>query len=202
MIDVDRLNNTIEELEERSKEMKTASEYYNQLIEISGEVAATSNSQKNIYEIIEGTSKQLTDIKEENVQLIKKLNNSNEKITNDVKKLEDEILKNVQALSSENNKLYSDFQQFLNSKLDLFKSDVQLEIRETSSRLENYMEKDFKKIEQQAKNDLEQNKVEMDRMQNSITNLFVMQNKKIKVNGIIIVGVFIVSIISLIIKLQ
>ncbi|MCB2361087.1 hypothetical protein [Clostridium estertheticum] len=202
MIDVDRLNNTIEELEERSKEMKTASEYYNQLIEISGEVAATSNSQKNIYEIIEGTSKQLTDLKEENVQLITKLNNSNEKITNDVKKLEDEILKNVQALSSENNKLYSDFQQFLNSKLDLFKSDVQLEIRATSSRLENYMEKDFKKIEQQAKNDLEQNKVEMDKMQNNITNSFETQNKKIKVNGIIIVGVFIVSIISLIINLQ
>lgn len=202
MIDVDRLNNTIEELEERSKEMKTASEYYNQLIEISGEVAATSNSQKNIYEIIEGTSNQLIDLKEENAQLIKEFNNSNEKITNDVNKLEDEILKNVQALSSENNKLYLDFQQFLNSKLDLFKSDVQLEIRATVSRLENHMEKDFKEIKEQAKNDLEQNKVAIDKIQNNITNLFVMQNKKIKVNGIIIVGVFIVSIISLIFNLQ
>ena len=64
------------------------------------------------------------------------------------------------------------------------------------------MEKDFKEIKEQAKNDLEQNKVAIDKIQNNITNLFVMQNKKIKVNGIIIVGVFIVSIISLIFNLQ
>ena len=134
MIDVDRLNNTITELEEQSKKMKTASEYYEQLMEISEEVAATSNSQKDINIRIGGTVEQLTTLKDENKQLIKGVKTSNEKVTNDVKNLEDEILKNVQALSSENNKLYSDFQKFLNSKLELFKSDVQLEIRGTVSR--------------------------------------------------------------------
>lgn len=201
MIDVDRLNNTITELEEQSEKMKTASEYYKQLMEVSEEIAATSISQKDISTKIGGTVEQIAGLKEENKQLIKEFKTSSEKITKDVKKLEDEILKNVQALSSENNKLYSDFQQFLNSKLELFKSDVQLEIRGTVSRLQSSMENDLKKIEEQAKSDSNENKLALDKMQNSFMSSFELQSKKNKVNMIIMVGVFIVSVIGVIVNL-
>lgn len=201
MIDVDKLNNTISELEEQSEKMKTASEFYKQLTEVSEEVAATSISQKEINTRIVGTVEQIAGLKDENKQLIKGFKTNSEKITKDVKKLEDEILKNVQALSNENNKLYSDFQQFLNSKLELFKSDVQLEIRGTVSRLQSSMEKDLKKIEDQAKSDLNENKLALDKIQDSFTSSFEMQSKKNKVNMIIMVGVFIVSVISLIVNL-
>lgn len=202
MIDVDRLNKTITELEVQSEKMKTTSEYYEQLMGISEEIAATSSSQTDINKRIGGTIEQLTNLKEENKQLIKDFQTSNKKITRDVKNLEDEILKNVQALSSENNKLYSDFQQFHNSKLELFKSDVQLEIRGTTSRLQNSMENDLKKIEEQAKSNSNENKLTLEKIQNTIMNSFEVQNKKNKVNMIIIVGIFIVSIISLVLNLR
>lgn len=201
MIDVDRLNNTITELEEQSEKMKTASEYYKQLMEISVEVAATSNSQKDINESIESTIKELVNLKEENRGIIEGFENSSKKITKDIEKLEDEILKNVQALSSDNNKLYSDFQQFLNSKLELFKSDVQLEIRGTADRLQSSLEKNLKKIEEQANSNLNENKLALDKIESNIMSSFEMQNKKMKVNMIIVVAIFIVSAVSLIVNL-
>ena len=201
MIDVDRLNNTITELEAQSEKMKTASEYYKQLMEISVEVAATSNSQKDINESIESTIKELVNLKEENRGIIEGFENSSKKITKDIEKLEDEILKNVQALSSDNNKLYSDFQQFLNSKLELFKSDVQLEIRGTADRLQSSLEKNLKKIEEQANSNLNENKLALDKIESNIMSSFEMQNKKMKVNMIIVVAIFIVSAVSLIVNL-
>lgn len=202
MIDVDRLNDTITELEQQSEKMKTVSEYYEELMKISDEVAATLSSQTDINKRIGGTIEQLTNLKEENKQLTLGFKTCNDKITKDVKNLEDEVLKNVQALSSENNKLYSEFQQFLNSKLELFKSDVQLEIRGTANRLQNSMENDLKKIEEQVKTDSYEKRLALDKIQNTIMSSFEIQSKKNKINMVIMVGVFIVSIISLVLNLR
>lgn len=202
MIDVDRLNNTITELEQQSEKMKTASEYYSQLIEVSGEVAATSSAQNDINERIEETSKQLANLKDESKQLINAFQSSSEKITKDIKILEDEILKDVQALSSENNKLYSEFQQSLNSKLELFKSDMQLEIRGTASRLQNSIDTNITKIKEQVKSDLDENKVVLDKMQSNIMKSLEIQNKGIKANKNIIVVIAIVTIITLMLNIH
>ncbi len=202
MIDVDRLNDTITELEQQSEKMKTASQYYEQLMKISEEIAATSSSQTEINERVGGTIEQLTNLKEDNKQIIKGFKTSNDKIAKDLKNLEEEVLKNVQALSSENNKLYSEYQKFLNSKLELFKSDMQLEIRGTVSRMQSSMENELKKIQEEAKRDSNENKVALEKIENNIMSCFEIQSKKNKINMFIMVGVFIASVISLVLNFR
>lgn len=125
MIDVEKLTETINELESQSRDIKRIIELYHQFYEASQEIASTVNAQNELHKDIEK-------VMERADELQKLYFNSIE----DLEKFKAELLKIAQNISSENNKLYMDYQNFTSSKLELVKSDLQVEVRNAMGNVE------------------------------------------------------------------
>jgi chromosome segregation ATPase len=105
--------------------MKNIVELYQQFSVASQEIASTVNHQDKLLNDIEILLDKTKDIYKLNSDAFE-----------DLDKFQSEVLKIIQNISSDNNKLYLDYQNFTNSRLELMKSDLSLEIRNSISSLE------------------------------------------------------------------
>lgn len=138
MIDVDKLNNSISDLEKQSARLKSIMEVYDKVNKLTDRVTESNDLQKiGIKEITTIGDELGTTAEKANNQAMELISIGN-KITKDFKVFENDFLRDVQKIQSENTKLHIEIQDILTSKLDRYKSDIEVEIRRnvTDAKLE------------------------------------------------------------------
>ncbi len=129
MIDVDKLNNSISDLEKQSAKLKSIMEVYDKVNKLTDRVTESNDLQKiGIKEITTIGDELGTTAEKANNQALELIAIGN-KITKDFKVFENDFLRDVQKIQSENTKLHIEIQDILTSKLDRYKSDIEVEIR-------------------------------------------------------------------------
>lgn len=130
MLGVEKLNESIDELENQLSNIKSISEMYKQLEIVKDEICSDKEMHvKSVTEIVglKGNMEKELGSYEEYLEEIRKIN---DKLLSSYNSFGNDFINHMQSLSSENNRLYLEFQQILNSKLDRTKSDLELSIRE------------------------------------------------------------------------
>lgn len=157
MIDVEKLNNTILSLESEVENIRGISKIVGELDRLNNEVGVNhrssedaltklSKAREDLLSAISVYGDSLSNIKEiiiENdktfdskIQEIKEENYSfNRELLKSYKSMENELLTQVQGIRNESKKLYLEFEDILQSKLERNKSDIQVEIRNSVSKI-------------------------------------------------------------------
>lgn len=187
MIDVDRLNNTINELEEQSRNIKSASEVYRELAEVAGEIAATSNQQEDMITKIEKLNEVFSSLKDKNEETLKSISDLENHIKEEMRNVNAELISGVKMIASENNKLYLEMQQYIDSKNELLKSDIKIELRNLNDRFT----KDLSEHTDFLKENFNNMRVILDSINASIAE----NDKKVEKKFNIVFGLIVVSII-------
>lgn len=157
MIDVEKLNNTILNLENEVENIRGISRIVGELDRLNNEVGVNhrsaedaltklSKAREDLLSAISVYGDSLTNIKEiivENdksfdgkIQEIKEENFTfNRELLKSYKNMEHELLTQVQEIRNESKKLYLELEDILQSKLERNKSDIQVEIRNSASKI-------------------------------------------------------------------
>ena len=181
MIDVEKLNNTILNLESEVENIRGISRIVGELDRLNNEVGVNHRSAEdaltklskaredllsaisvygdslsNIKEIIVENDKsfdgKIQEIKEENFTF-------NRELLKSYKNMEHELLTQVQEIRNESKKLYLEFEDILQSKLERNKSDIEVEIRNSSNRIINVSEASMKLNNEELNKRLEKQNV-------------------------------------------
>lgn len=145
MINVDKLNETINDLEEQSKNIKSVSEFYGELAKVAEEVAVTSSKQQDAAESFIQLESSLLQLRDDNKNSLEGIENLKKQINKDIENANLELLNGVRLISTENSKLYLEIQKYIDSKNELLKSDFKLELRNLEERIEkNTLEQLYK----------------------------------------------------------
>jgi intracellular sulfur oxidation DsrE/DsrF family protein len=156
MVDAEKLNDTIEELENEVENIKNISQLVKDIEDVSIKILINNEAYENIVndlEISKNNLKDINDTLEVNIQKIQDENMSfNKKISKNYSELENQLLTQLQGVKIETKKLYLEIDESLKSRLDKNKSDIELEIRnnteEISTQLKNEnLDKKLKKHE-------------------------------------------------------
>lgn len=179
MIDVEKLNDTILNLESEVENIKGISRIVGELDRLNNEVGVNhksaedaviklSRAREDLLSAISVYGDSLSNIKEiivENdktfdskIQEIKEENYSfNRELLKSYKNMENELLTQIQEIRNESKKLYLELEDILQSKLERIKSDLEVEMRRNSSKviksnedtMKIYYEETNKKLEKQ-----------------------------------------------------
>ncbi len=155
MVDVKKLNSTIESLEDEVENIRKISRIVSDLEKLNNDVLTNNESSKDAiskielikedlsttistYEsFIEDAKRALEEINgtiDSRVSEIQKENlDFNKQLADSYKEMENDLLTQLQNIKNENKKLYLEFDEILSSKLDRNKSDIQVEIRNNSN---------------------------------------------------------------------
>ena len=155
MVDVKKLNSTIESLEDEVENIRKISRIVSDLEKLNNDVLTNNESSKDAiskielikedlsttistYEsFIEDAKRALEEINgtiDSRVSEIQKENlDFNKQLADSYKEMENDLLTQLQNIRNENKKLYLEFDEILSSKLDRNKSDIQVEIRNNSN---------------------------------------------------------------------
>lgn len=139
MVDLVKLDNTINELEESSHKLLKLNEMLDEIKKVSSD---SQNSQRVLHEIITNINSLLKD-SQKSLEDGKKANKTIEQYCDSSKAAEAKFMSEVNTLlldiKNENHKLYRNFENTILSKFDQFKADVILENRkELDNRLSNF----------------------------------------------------------------
>lgn len=162
MIDVEKLNTTILDLESEVENIRGISRIVGELDRLNNEVGFNQksaeealtkmiNARDDLLTAISVYGDSLSNIKEviiENdksfdsrIQEIKDENYSfNRELLKSYKDMENQLLTQVQKIRNESKKLYLEFEDILSSKLDRHKSDIEVEIRNSGSKIIKFTE--------------------------------------------------------------
>lgn len=206
MIDANKLNETINELEKQTVNIKSIAETHRVLEGILaefknnkelhkqsvGELAAMESKLKdtlstfdNYLKSLQTLIKNIDDGLTDRVKEIKTDNEVfNKKLMDNYIKLENDFFTQIQALSTENKKMYLELENILSSKLERNKSDIEVEIRnqsnETQKSVEKVIENKFITMERELKSTIEA------------------LDKKLKTQQLILIGALVVGVVNLI----
>lgn len=164
MIDVDKLNKTINELEQQAENIGSVMEVFKQLSVVTEEVVATTQKQ-------EDNTKQLN------------------LISSDLNNLENEIINDLRQTKMENNKLLLDFQNIYEAKTELLKSDIKIEMRNNNDGIIREIDSHFLRLENEVK--LSNNK--LDDLKKKIEVSDMAWTKKFNLLIGIVIGFFIIT---------
>lgn len=151
MGNLDRLNETIEKLEVQSKDIERVIEKQQTLNELINKSDIAIEKIKNTTEMIQ----ECIDVIDKYNINVTKLTESIETVDDDVREVNIEVVKRLNEVIAENHKLINSFNNALEAKIGLLKSDLLVESRKTQEQIIEYNNKVITKLEESnVRNDL------------------------------------------------
>lgn len=163
MINAEKLNNSIEEIERQIEHIKSITELSARLEKIACELGESKDIQiRSGEDILKATeilktstlqySNQLQEMKEKVMNIdkgiynrIDEINSTNSRfidnLSREYRQFHSDVINNILLLSSENKKLYLETEQVLSSKLDRHKSDIEVEITNVNKQSQKSVER-------------------------------------------------------------
>ena len=162
-------------------------------IELSGKLEGNNNK---VAEILKNNQKISEDKVENQNKKISKMSILVEKVEDNVKVLDSNILKKLNDITAENYKAINEFQNALESKIGLLKSDISLEIRNLENRQEISLDSKIEKIN----NEINIVKDSVIKFQEESKVIFEKTMKKNQIMLVVITVLIVVAIIVGIVK--
>lgn len=158
MADLEKLDNTIKELEKQSNDLKNFNEVYSEIAKLKDGI---SNSLSLLKENNDGFNKISTEVK-----------SRLEKTKKQVESLENELLKKIQELYQDNKKFQKELDESLITRLNKHKSDIKVDLRNEGTQIQRAFETTLNS--------------NINSMESKIKELFDSQSKEIKTMKILI----------------
>ena len=158
MADLEKLDNTIKELEKQSNDLKNFNEVYSEIGKLKNGI---SNSLSLLKENNDGFNKISTEVK-----------SRLEKTKKQVESLENELFKKIQEFYQDNKKFHKELDESLITRLNKHKSDIKVDLRNEGTQIQRAFETTLKS--------------NFNSMESKIKELFDSQSKEIKTMKILI----------------